>query len=140
MKLKEIMTREVELIQPDDSIRTAAEKMRYRDIGFLPVYDGEQLIGVLTDRDLVIRVVAEGVNPEKSLDRGWFTQPVICCYEDQDVDEAARLMEEHQIRRLVILDRDNERIVGVVSLGDLATNVEDKKSGEVLQEVSESTK
>lgn len=140
MKLNEIMTKEVELIHPDDSIKTGAEKMRYRDIGFLPVYDGEQLIGVITDRDLVIRVLAEGVNPGKSLDREWFTQPVICCYEDQDVDEAARLMEEHQIRRLVILDRDNERIVGVVSLGDLATNVEDKKSGEVLQEVSESTK
>jgi CBS domain-containing protein len=136
MKLKEIMTQEVEIVHTDDSVRTAAEKMRYRDIGFLPVYDGEQLIGVLTDRDIVIRVMAEGVDPKKSLRQDWITKPVVTCYDDQDVDEAARLMEEHQIRRLVILGRDDERIVGVVSLGDLAKNVDDKKSGEVLQEVS----
>jgi CBS domain-containing protein len=139
MKIREIMTREVELVHPDDTIKTAAEKMRYRDVGFLPVHDGEQLLGVLTDRDLVIRVIADGVNPQKSLDRNWFTQPVICGYDDQDVEEAARLMEEHQIRRLVILDRDDNRVVGVVSLGDLSRAVEEKKSGEVLQEISEPT-
>ena len=137
MKLKEIMTQEVEIVHMDDSIQTAAEKMRYRDVGFLPVYDGEQLIGVLTDRDIVIRVMAEGVDPKKSLRQDWITKPVVTCYDDQDVDEAARLMEEHQIRRLVIIGRDDERIVGVVSLGDLAKNVGDKKSGEVLHEVSE---
>ena len=137
MKLKEIMTQEVEIVHTDDSVQTAAEKMRYRDIGFLPVYDGEQLIGVLTDRDIVIQVMAEGVDPKKRLRQDWITKPVVTCYDDQDVDEAARLMEEHQIRRLVILGRDDERIVGVVSLGDLAKNVDDKKSGEVLQEVSE---
>lgn len=139
MKINEIMTREVELVHPDDSIKTAAEKMRYRDVGFLPVHDGKQLLGVLTDRDLVIRAVAEGIDPQKRLGREWFTQPVVCCYEDQDVDEAARLMEDHQIRRLVILNRDDERVVGVVSLGDLSKAVEEKKSGEVLQEISEST-
>lgn len=139
MKISEIMTREVELVHPDDTIKTAAEKMRYRDVGFLPVYDGEQIIGVLTDRDLVIRVIAEGVDPQKRLSRDWFTQPVVTCYDDQDVNEVARLMEEHQIRRLVVLGRDDERIVGVVSLGDLAKNVADKKSGEVLQEVSETS-
>jgi CBS domain-containing protein len=136
MKLKEIMTQEVEIVHTDDSVQTAAEKMRYRDIGFLPVYDGEKLIGVLTDRDIVIQVTAEGVDPKKRLRQDWITKPVVTCYDDQDVDEAARLMEEHQIRRLVILGRDDERIVGVVSLGDLAKNVDDKKSGEVLQEVS----
>lgn len=138
MKVSEIMTREVELVHPNDSLKTAAEKMRFRDVGFLPVYDGDRLVGVLTDRDIVIRVIAEGVDPGKSLSDDWFTKPVVCCYDDQDVEEAARLMEEHQIRRLVILDR-NERVVGVVSLGDLARNVQDKKSGEVLQEVSEPT-
>jgi CBS domain-containing protein len=139
MKLIEIMTREVEIINLDDSIQTAAEKMRFRDIGFLPVYDGEKLIGTLTDRDIVIRVIAEGVDPKKSLSRDWITQPPVSCYADQDVEEAVRLMEEHQIRRLIILSRDEERVAGVVSLGDLATNVGDKKSGEVLQEVSEPT-
>jgi CBS domain-containing protein len=139
MKLSEIMTREVVIVELDDSIQTAAEKMRYRDIGFLPVYAGEKLIGTLTDRDLVIRVTAEGVDPNKSLSRDWITQPPISCYDDQDVEEAARLMEEHQIRRLIILSRENERVTGVVSLGDLARNAGDKQSGEVLQEVSEPT-
>jgi CBS domain-containing protein len=137
MKLREIMTREVEIVHPDDSLQTAAQKMRYRDVGFLPVCDGDRLIGVLTDRDIALRATAEGVDPSKSLSKEWVTNPVVYCFEDQDVDEAAQLMREHQIRRLVILGRDDRRLVGVVSLGDLATNVEEKKSGEVLQEVSE---
>jgi CBS domain-containing protein len=137
MKLKEIMTREVEIVHPDDSLQTAAQKMRYRDVGFLPVCDGDRLIGVLTDRDIALRATAEGVDPSKSLSKEWVTNPVVYCFEDQDVDEAAQLMREHQIRRLVILGRDDKRLVGVVSLGDLATNIEEKKSGEVLHEVSE---
>ena len=137
MKLKEIMTREVEIVHPDDSLQTAAQKMRYRNVGFLPVCDGDRLIGVLTDRDIALRATAEGVDPSKSLSKEWVTNPVVYCFEDQDVDEAAQLMREHQIRRLVILGRDDKRLVGVVSLGDLATNVEEQKSGEVLQEVSE---
>jgi CBS domain-containing protein len=137
MKLREIMTREVEIVHPDDSLQTAAQKMRYRDVGFLPVCDGDRLIGVLTDRDIALRATAEGVDPSKSLSTEWVTNPVVYCFEDQDVDEAAQLMREHQIRRLVILGRDDRRLVGVVSLGDLATNVEEQKSGEVLQEVSE---
>ena len=138
MKISEIMTREVELVHPKDTLKTAAEKMRYRNIGFLPVYDGEQLVGVLTDRDIVIRLVAEGVDPRESLRDDWITKPAVCSYHDEDVEEAARLMEEHQIRRLIVLDRDDQ-VVGVLSLGDLARNVQDKRSGEVLQEVSEPT-
>lgn len=137
MKLKDIMTREVEIVRPDDSLQTAAQKMRYRNIGFLPVCEGERLIGVLTDRDIALRATADGVDPRTSLSRDWITTPIVYCFDDQDVDEAAQLMREHQIRRLVILSRDNKRLVGVVSLGDLAKNVEEKKSGEVLQEVSE---
>ena len=137
MKLNEIMTREVEIVHPEDSLQTAAQKMRYRDIGFLPVCDGERLVGVLTDRDIALRATADGVDPRKSLSKEWITTPVVYCFDDQDVEEAAQLMREHQIRRLVILDRGNKRLVGVVSLGDLATNVEERQSGKVLQEVSE---
>jgi CBS domain-containing protein len=137
MKLNEIMTREVEVVHPDDSLQTAAQKMRYRDVGFLPVCDGDRLVGVLTDRDIALRATAEGVNPKTSLSKEWITNPIVYCFDDQDVEEAAQLMREHQIRRLVILDRDNKRLVGVVSLGDLATNVEEGQSGKVLQEVSE---
>ena len=136
MKLKEIMTRDVEVIHPDDSLQTAAQKMRDRDVGFLPVCDGDRLAGVVTDRDLIVRVIAEGMDPKAMIGRDLVTAPVIYGFEDQDVDEAARTMQENQIRRLVILNRD-KRLVGVVSLGDLARNRPPDQSGEVLQSVSE---
>jgi CBS domain-containing protein len=136
MKLKEIMTRDVEVIHPDDSLQTAAQKMRDRDIGFLPVCDGDRLAGVVTDRDLIVRVIAEGTDPTATMGRNLATAPVIYCFEDQEVDEAAQIMQENQIRRLVILNRD-KRLVGVVSLGDLAMNRPADQSGEVLQSVSE---
>ena len=136
MKLKEIMTSEVEVIHPNDTLQTAASKMHDRDIGFLPVCDGDRLIGVLTDRDLITRALAEGMESKAMLGRDLVTSPTIYCFDDQSVDEAAKLMHDNQIRRLVILSRD-KRMVGVVSLGDLAMNIDDKKSGDVLQSVSE---
>ena len=136
MKLKEIMTRDVEVIHPHDSLQTAAQKMRDRDIGFLPVCDGDRLVGVVSDRDIIVRVIAEGMDPKAMIERDLVTAPVIYCFEDQDVDEAARIMQENQIRRLVILNRD-KRLVGIVSLGDLARNRPADRSGEVLQSVSE---
>jgi CBS domain-containing protein len=136
MKLKDIMTREVEVIHPDDPLQIAAQKMRDRDIGFLPVCDGDRLIGVVSDRDIIVRVIAEGRDSKAMMGRNLATAPVIYCFEDQDVDEAAQIMQENQIRRLVILNRD-KRLVGVVSLGDLAMNRSADQSGEVLQSVSE---
>jgi CBS domain-containing protein len=136
MKLREIMTSEVEVIHPNDTLQTAARKMHDRDIGFLPVCDGDRLIGVLTDRDLITRALAEGTESKAILGRDLVTSPAIYCFDDQNVDEAAKLMHDNQIRRLVILNRD-KRMVGVISLGDLAMNIDDKKSGDVLQSVSE---
>jgi len=136
MKLNQIMTRDVEIIHPDDTLETAAQKMRDRDIGFLPVCDGDRLIGVLTDRDLIMRALAEGKESKTTLGSDLVTSPAIYCFDDQSVDEAAKLMHDNQIRRIVILGRD-KRMVGVVSLGDLAMNIDDKKSGDVLQSVSE---
>ena len=136
MKLREIMTSNVEVIHPDDTLQTAAEKMRDRDIGFLPVCDGDRLIGVLTDRDLITRALAEGMESKAMLGRDLVTSPAIYCFDDHSVDEAAKLMHDNQIRRLVILSRD-KRMVGVVSLGDLAISADDKLSGELLQSVSE---
>jgi CBS domain-containing protein len=136
MKLKGVMTRDVEVIHPDDSLQTAAQKMRDRDIGFLPVCDDDRLIGVVSDRDIIVRVIAEGRDPKAMMGRNLVTAPVIYCFEDQDVEEAARIMQENQIRRLVILNRD-KRLVGVVSLGDLAMNRPADQSGEILQSVSE---
>jgi CBS domain-containing protein len=137
MKLSEIMTRQVEVIQPDDSLRIAAKKMRDRDIGFLPVCDGETLLGVLSDRDITIRALADGMDVNVMLGRDLMTTPAIYCFEDQDVSEAARIMQENQIRRLVVLSRDDKRLVGVISLGDLARNGTLDLSGRVLQRVSE---
>jgi CBS domain-containing protein len=136
MKLSEIMTRQVQVIQPDDSLQSAAKKMRDHDIGFLPVCDGETLMGVLSDRDITIRALADGMDVNVMLGRDLMTAPAIYCYEDQDVSEAARIMEENQIRRLVVVSRDDQRLVGVISLGDLARNGIDL-SGKVLQKVSQ---
>jgi CBS domain-containing protein len=137
MKLKEIMTSDVEVIHPNDTLQTAARKMRDRDIGFLPVCDGDRLIGVLSDRDLIVRALAEGMDSKAMIGRELVTSPAIYCFDDQSVDEAAKLMHDNQIRRLVILHRGDKRMVGVVSLGDLAVNVDDKVSGDVLQSISE---
>jgi CBS domain-containing protein len=137
MKVKDIMTKEVQVIHPDDSLQAAAQKMSSHDIGFLPVIEADELVGVITDRDLVLRGVAQGMNSNAMLGRELMTSPVIHCFEDQDVKEAARLMEESQIRRLVVLGRPEKRLVGVVSLGDLALNSQPDTSAEVLQKVSE---
>jgi CBS domain-containing protein len=137
MKIREIMTSEVEVAHPDDTLQTAARKMRDRDIGFLPVMDGGELIGVLTDRDLVLRAMADGLKLNTMVGRDIVTSPGIYCFDDQDVNEAAQLMQGHQIRRLVILSRHDGSVLGVISLGDLAVNSTPDASGEVLQSVSE---
>ncbi len=137
MKIREIMTSEVEVVHPDDTLQTAARKMRDRDIGFLPVMDGGELIGVLTDRDLVLRAMADGLKLNTMVGRDIVTSPGIYCFDDQDVNEAAQLMQGHQIRRLVILSRHDGSVLGVISLGDLAVNSTPDASGEVLQSVSE---
>jgi CBS domain-containing protein len=137
MKLSEIMTRDVEIVQPDDTLRLAAQKMRDRDIGFLPVCDGDSLMGVLSDRDITIRAFADGIDINVMLGRDLMTTPAIYAFDDQDVTEAAKIMEENQIRRLVILSRETERVVGVISLGDLARKGITDISGQVLRKVSE---
>src|SRR6266545_7187281 len=130
MKVKDIMTEEVQVIHPDDSLQAAAEKMSSHDIGFLPVLEADQLVGVITDRDLVLRGIAQGMNSNAMLGRELMTSPVIYCFEDQDVKDAVKLMEESQIRRLVILSRSDKHPVGVVSLGDLALNSQPDTSAE----------
>jgi CBS domain-containing protein len=138
MKLKDIMTSKPECIRPDTTLQEAARKMRDLDVGPLPVCgDDDRLAGMITDRDITVRAVAEGKDPTTTRVREVMTQEIIYGFEDQDVEEAARIMKERQVRRLVVLNRD-KRLVGIVSLGDLATETGDReKSGEVLQDVSE---
>jgi CBS domain-containing protein len=121
MQLKEIMTPGVEVIAPEATLQEAAEKMRHLDIGPLPVCDGDRLVGLLTDRDITVRAVAEGRNPATTQVREVMTPEVIYGYEEQDSQDAARLMEQYQIRRLPVLNHA-KRLVGIVSLGDLAVH------------------
>ena len=140
MQIKEIMSRNVEVIHPDSFIREAATKMKTFDVGSLPVCDNQRLLGVITDRDLAVRAVAAGRDPSTTKVSDTMTPELIYCFEDENVKEAAKLMERHQIRRLPILDRE-KNLVGIVSLGDLAVETGNEKlSGKVLEEVSEPVK
>lgn len=136
MQLRDLMTRNVEVVRPDSTVAEAAERMRSLDVGPMPVCDGERLVGMLTDRDITVRATADGRDPKNTRVRDVMTDDVVYCFEDQDATEAARIMEQRQIRRLLVLSRD-KRLVGIVALGDLATETrDDKMSGEVLERVS----
>jgi len=139
MKIRDILTKNPEVIHPDTPICEAARKMRQCHIGMLPVCDGERLIGSLTDRDLAIRAVAEGADPLQTKVRQVMTSKVYYCHEDDDLDEAARVMENHQIRRLPIINREKQ-LVGIISVGDLAVRTHDERLvEEVMERVCEPT-
>jgi len=110
--------------------------MKDLDVGPLPVCEGDRLVGMVTDRDITVRAVAEGCDSRTTTVRDVMTSDVVYCFENQDVEEAARLMKEHQVRRLIVLSRD-KRLVGIVSLGDLAVETGDEHlTGRTLEEVS----
>ena len=137
MQVHDVMTRGVECVSPSATLQEAAQKMRDLDVGPLPVCDKDQLAGVLTDRDIAVRAVAEGLDPRSTPVRDILVPHLVYCYEDQDVREAARLMEENQVRRLLVLSRD-KRLVGIVSLGDLAVEAGDERlAGKALEQVSQ---
>lgn len=140
MKLRDVMTRDVEVVHPNSTIREAAEKMKDLDVGPMPVCDGQRLVGMLTDRDITVRATAAGQDPARTAVREVMTTDVVYCFEDQDVKEGERLMQDKQIRRLLVLDRD-KRLVGIVSLGDLAVDADDpKRAGKTLERISEPAK
>jgi len=123
---------------PQHTAIDAAELMRREDCGLLPVIseDGKKLIGVLTDRDIVLRSVAEGQDPSRQRVRDAMTEELFYAFEDQDVEELTKIMKQKQIRRVPILSRE-KRLVGIVSLGDLAVETENGEAGEALEEISE---
>jgi CBS domain-containing protein len=136
MLVKDVMTARPECVGPDDTLQHAAGRMKDRDIGPLPVCDNDRIAGMLTDRDIVVRCVAEGKDPKTAKVRDAMSQGVEYCFEDDDVNVAARLMREKQIRRLVVLNRD-KRLTGIVSLGDLAVESRDRHTaGQTLEAVS----
>jgi CBS domain-containing protein len=119
MQLKQLMTEHVELIHPDTTVQEAARVLRMAHIGALPVAEGSQLRGILTERDLVARVLAEGRDPTRTTVRDVMTAELIACGEDQESAEALRVMHERQVRHLAVVDRSG-RLVGILSLRDLA--------------------
>jgi CBS domain-containing protein len=135
--VKDVMTRDVEVAHPADTIQEAAAKMDRLDVGPLPVCDGKRVVGLITDRDITVRATAVGQAPTETRVGEVMSRDVVFCYADQDVGEAARLMQTKQLRRLVVLDR-NEELVGIVSLGDIAVDGgSDRLSGATLEAVSE---
>jgi CBS domain-containing protein len=136
MDLREIMTRNVEVVSSGASLRDAAIKMRDLDVGLIPVCDGDRLRGVLTDRDITTRATADGRDPAKTKVADVMSSDLAYCLEDQEVEEAVSLMEARQIRRLPIVDKD-KRLVGIVSLADIAVHHGDRDlTGETLEEIS----
>jgi CBS domain-containing protein len=135
MKVSEAMTRDVRVASPDQSIREAARTMAEIDTGVLPVGESDRLVGMITDRDIAIRAVAEGKGPDTPV-REVMTQDVKYCFEDEDTDHVARNMADQQVRRLPVVNRD-KRLVGILSLGDLAVMQGAGPAGEALTGVSQ---
>ena len=135
MKVSEAMTRDVRVANPDQSIREAARTMAEIDTGVLPVGESDRLVGMITDRDIAIRAVAEGKGPDTPV-REVMTQDVKYCFEDEDTDHVARNMADQQVRRLPVVNRD-KRLVGILSLGDLAVMQGAGPAGEALTGVSQ---
>jgi len=137
MKIREIMTRDVRVASPDDTLQLAAQLMEKDDFGALPVGENDRLVGMLSDRDIVIRAVARGLPPAQTKVRDVMSTDIKYVYEDESVEEVARNMSELQVRRLPVVNRD-KRLVGIVSLGDLAVT-EPMPAGDALKSISQPT-
>ena len=138
MRVKDVMTKSPEVVAPEASLIDAAQTMRSLDVGVVPVCESDRLVGVVTDRDIVVRAAAEGKDPTKCLVADAMSAGVSYCFEDDDLVHATRIMEDKQVRRLPVLNQ-KKRLVGIVSLGDLAVSGDANLAGEVLKTVSQST-
>ncbi|MGE5505007.1 MAG: CBS domain-containing protein [Actinomycetota bacterium] len=138
MQVREVMTPDVVVIGPHASIRDAARRMRDRDVGCLPIADeGGRLLGIVTDRDIAVRAVADNRNPAQTTVRECMSTDLVWVHDDLGVEDAAEMMEREQVRRLPVLDRE-QRLVGILSLGDISTRTTDRRlAGEVTREVSQ---
>jgi CBS domain-containing protein len=134
MNVKDIMSRDVKLASPEDSLQKAAQMMAQIDAGGLPVGENDRLVGMLTDRDITLRAVAKGKSPAECKVREVMSSDIKYIFEDESLDDAARNMSELQVRRLPVLSRD-KRLVGIVALGDIATRRK-APAAEALQGVS----
>ncbi len=138
MKISEVMTRDVQVARPDDTIQSVAQTMAQSDVGAVPVCDGQKLQGMVTDRDITIRAVAQGLGSDAPI-RQVMTGNLEYLYADDDLDHAADKMASSQIRRLPVVDQD-QQLVGIISLGDLSREHKEKVVGRTLEEISEPTR
>ncbi|WP_028238292.1 CBS domain-containing protein [Stutzerimonas azotifigens] len=135
MKVAECMTREVRMVRPETTIRDAAKMMTDGDVGSLPVSDGERLVGMVTDRDIVTRAVCEGKGPDTNV-REVMTNDVKYCFDDQDIQEIAHNMADVQLHRLPVVNRD-KRLVGIIALADVAVAANDQTAGKAVSGISQ---
>jgi CBS domain-containing protein len=133
--VSEFMTSELRTIDADKSVAYAAKMLRDEDVGLAPIVEGDRLVGTLTDRDIAIRVVAEGRDPDSTTAREVASTELVTLDPQQDLDEALRLMAEHQVRRLPVVEEDG-RLVGIVAQADIARQQNDAKTGEVVEQIS----
>jgi CBS domain-containing protein len=135
MKVSEVMTRDVQTVRPDQPVQEAASFMLSNDAGSIPVTDGDRLIGMITDRDIAVRGIAKGYGPDTPV-RELMTDDLVIVRIDDTVEDAASKMSDAQVRRLPVIDRD-ERLCGIVSLGDLSREADDDCAERALEGVSQ---
>ena len=134
MKVGKCMTRDVELVSPTQTIRDAAQMMAELDAGALPVQQDDRLVGMITDRDIAVRAVAQGKSPETPV-RDVMSHELLYCFDDQEIEDVSRNMGEVKVRRLPVVNRD-KRLVGIISIGDLARKEEQTLTGSTLARIS----
>jgi CBS domain-containing protein len=135
-QVSDVMTRGVRTLSPDDTVMAAAQAMQELDVGVIPVCRADQLVGMVTDRDIVLRGVAQGCAADRTPLDDVMSRDVQWCFDDQPLEEVLEQMREAQIRRLPVVDRD-EHLVGIVSLGDVAVKADETRAGEALESISE---
>ena len=135
MKVKDVMHKGVSWVQPDASLTAIAKIMKTEDIGAVPVGENDKLVGMVTDRDIICRGLGNGKTPEKLTAKDVMTKGITYCRENEEVDDAIRIMESKQIRRLPVIDID-KRMVGMLSIGDISHSLPQEMSGEVMRAVS----
>jgi CBS domain-containing protein len=136
MKIAECMTQDIEIVNPDQPIREAAQFMLRADAGIMPVSEGDKLVGMVTDRDIAVRAVAEGRGPDTPV-RDIMSGDVLFCFEDDEVEAVAMKMSDAQVRRMPVLSREDETLVGIVSLGDISRSEQSEAAAVALDGITD---
>jgi len=135
--VREAMTPVVRTVSPSQSLMDAAQMMKSDDAGAIPIIDGGRLVGIVTDRDIAIRAVAEGIDPRTTTVDRIASHDTVTVQPDQDLDEALELMARHRVRRLPVVEGDDGEVIGILAQADVAMWAKEKKSGEMLEQISQ---